>query len=59
MNAVCLTFDFDCDGFITGDDFDDYSDAFMNGDPSADTDGDGFVTGDDYDMFVAGWTTGC
>lgn len=58
LNLQCLTFDFDCNGFINGDDFDAYTAAFELGDMAADTDADGFVTGDDSDMFVDGFT-GC
>ncbi len=58
LNMQCLTFDFDCNGFINGDDFDAYMVAFELGDFVADTDADGFVTGDDVDLFVDGFT-GC
>lgn len=58
LNLQCLTFDFDCNGFINGDDFDAYMAAFELGDIAADTDADGFVTGDDADLFVDGFT-GC
>ncbi len=56
--TVCST-DFDCDGFVTGDDFDSYVAAFELGDISSDFDGDGFVTGDDFDAFVAAFEAGC
>ncbi len=51
--------DFDHDGFLTGEDFDAYSDAFVSGNVSADFDADGFVTGDDFDAFVAAFEVGC
>ncbi len=51
--------DFDGDGFVTGDDFDQYVAAFESGDLSADFDADGFVTGDDFDLYVAAFETGC
>ncbi len=51
--------DFDCNGFVTGDDYDTYVQAFVAGDSSTDYDGNGFVTGDDYDAFVAAFVEGC
>ncbi len=51
--------DFDQDGFVTGDDFDAYVDAFEIGDISADFIEDGFVTGDDFDAFVQAFERGC
>ncbi len=51
--------DFNHDGFVTGDDFDSFSLAFIAGDAAADFDGDGFVTGDDFDAYVAAFEAGC
>ena len=51
--------DFDCDGFITGVDFDLYVQAFENGDASADFDGDTFITGVDFDLYVQAFEAGC
>lgn len=51
--------DFNRDGFVTGDDFDAFVEAFENGEPSADINCDGFVTGDDFDIFVAIFALGC
>jgi len=51
--------DFNGDGFLTGEDFDAYVDAFIHGDIKADYDGDGFLTGDDFDAFVAAFEIGC
>lgn len=54
----CLA-DFDADGFLTGDDFDGFSAAFVLGEMSSDFDGDGFVTGDDFDGYVVAFENGC
>ncbi len=51
--------DFDHDGFVTGDDFDQYNVAFEAGSLTADFDGDGFVTGDDFDAYVQAFEQGC
>lgn len=51
--------DFNGDGFVTGDDYDQYVDAFYLGDISADFNRDGFVTGDDFDSFSDAFQAGC
>ncbi len=51
--------DFNHDGFVTGDDFDSFSLAFIAGDLSADFDHNGFVTGDDFDAYAAAFENGC
>lgn len=51
--------DFNGDGFVSGDDFDQYVAAFELGDASADFNCDGFVSGDDFDAFVAAFELGC
>ncbi len=51
--------DLNCDGFVTADDFDLYSQAFEAGEITADYNNDGFVTGDDFDGFVAAFESGC
>jgi len=56
--AICHA-DFNCDGFVTGEDYDEYVAAFEAGDELADFDADGFVTGDDFDAFVAAFESGC
>ena len=56
--TVCPA-DFDCDGFVTGDDYDAYRVVFIAGDSAADFDGDGFVTGDDFDGYVTAFVAGC
>lgn len=56
--TVCAA-DFDCDGFVSGVDFDLYVQAFEAGELSADFDGDGFVTGIDFDLYVLAFEAGC
>lgn len=51
--------DFDCDGFVSGDDFDAYVAQFELGNIAADFDHDGFVTGDDFDAYVIAFEGGC
>jgi len=50
--------DFDCDGFVNGDDFDAFAAAFAAGDGAADVDRNGFVNGDDHDVFTEAFTGG-
>ncbi len=47
------------DGFVTGDDFDEFVALFVDGLIGADFDGNGFVNGDDFDRFVAHFEQGC
>src|SRR5262249_47552995 len=56
--SICAS-DFNQDGFVTGDDFDEFSAAFDAGDPSADVNHDGFTTGDDFDYFAQRFDVGC
>lgn len=51
--------DYDGDGFITGQDFDLFVQAFEAGDASADFDGDSFITGQDFDLYVVAYEAGC
>ena len=51
--------DFNSDGFVTGDDFDAFVDAFEQGAPAADFDANAFVNGDDFDGFVLAFAGGC
>lgn len=51
--------DYDSDGFVTGADFDLFTQMFESGDQEADFDGDGFVTGADFDLFVHVFEAGC
>ena len=56
--TICAA-DFDCDGFITFEDFDSFVNAFEVGLASADFTGDGFLTFEDFDAFVAAFEGGC
>lgn len=47
------------DGFVTGDDYDAYAQAFGTGDVATDMDGDGFVTSEDFDLYVTAFVAGC
>jgi len=51
--------DFNGDGFLTFEDFDDFVSAFGDGLPASDFDGDGFITFEDFDAFVAAFREGC
>ncbi len=51
--------DFNNDGFVTGDDYDAFVDAFVLGASAADFNRDGFVTGDDFDFFADAFAAGC
>lgn len=55
---VC-TADVNKDGFVTGDDFDQFSAWFEGGDMNADFDHNGFVNGDDFDGFSERFEAGC
>ncbi|MFO0836553.1 MAG: RHS repeat-associated core domain-containing protein [Phycisphaerales bacterium] len=47
--------DYNRDGYVNGNDFDDYGDDFDNTRAEADVDFDGDVDEDDYDLFSAWW----
>ncbi len=51
--------DLNKDGFVNGDDYDLFADAFDAGLPAADFDKNGFVNGDDYDAFASAFDAGC
>lgn len=51
--------DFNQDGFVTGDDFDQFVVLFEAGDQGADWDRNTFVTGDDFDGFIVAFIDGC
>ncbi len=51
--------DFIADGFVTGEDFDAFSEAFILGLSTADFNADGFVSGEDFDGFTAAFEAGC
>lgn len=56
--AACAA-DLNADGFVNGDDYDAFADAFDSGDPAADFNDDSFVNGDDHDAFAERFETGC
>ncbi len=58
IDVVCPA-DFNGDGFINGDDFDEFVVLFEAGDPAADVNGDTFVTGEDFDYFADHFVAGC
>ncbi len=51
--------DFNADGFLTFEDFDEFVAAFNDGKPIADFDQDGFLTYEDFDAFVNAFQSGC
>ncbi len=51
--------DFDENGFVNGDDFDGFVQAFELGDPAADFNHDTFVSGEDFDAFMDAFVAGC
>jgi probable HAF family extracellular repeat protein len=51
--------DFDHDGFVNGNDFDLFAEAFDQGSPGADFDRNGFVNGTDFDLFALSFEEGC
>ncbi len=58
INPYCPS-DFNRDGFVTGEDFDEFIALFVSGDGAADFNGDTFVTGEDFDVFVEAFAAGC
>ena len=59
LGEVVCAADINMDGFVSGDDFDLYVDAFYYGDALADFNNDTFVSGDDFDGFVVAFEQGC
>ncbi|MFO0835262.1 MAG: zinc-dependent metalloprotease family protein [Phycisphaerales bacterium] len=51
--------DFNHDGFVNGNDYDDFAALFDVADPGADFNHDGFVNGNDYDEFADHFDVGC
>jgi len=51
--------DFDYNGFVNGDDFDQFVIEFEAGTAAADHDGNTFVNGDDFDRFGLDFEAGC
>ncbi|MCC6970898.1 MAG: hypothetical protein IT434_11835 [Phycisphaerales bacterium] len=58
VNFACLA-DVNEDGFVNGDDFDQFAEWFDVADTHADYNGDGFVNGDDFDQFAGEFEAGC
>lgn len=56
--AMCRV-DFNCDGFLSFADFDEFVSAFEGGVPIADFTSDGFLTFEDFDAFVGAFELGC
>ncbi|MBL8759731.1 MAG: S8 family serine peptidase, partial [Phycisphaerae bacterium] len=50
--AVYCPADINTDGFVNGNDYDAFAEAFDAADPAADFDANGFVNGNDYDAFA-------
>ena len=59
LYTVYCPSDFNTDGFVSGEDFDAFVDAFYFGDPSADFNNDTFVSGEDFDAFMDAFIAGC
>ena len=51
--------DYDCNGFVNGDDFDAFVWEFYWGTAAADFDRNGFTNGDDFDAFSYAFVVGC
>lgn len=51
--------DFDHNGFVNGNDYDLFADAFDAASSEADINKDGFVNGNDYDLFADAFDAGC
>ncbi|MDX2118237.1 MAG: GC-type dockerin domain-anchored protein [Planctomycetota bacterium] len=56
--AMCRA-DYNCDGFLSFADFDDFVSAFEAGEAQSDFNGDGFLTFEDFDAFVEAFVAGC
>jgi hypothetical protein len=57
-SAGCVS-DIDGNGFVNGDDYDQFRIWFEDADSRSDVDGNGFVNGDDFDLFMIAFTAGC
>ncbi len=51
--------DINWDGFVNGNDYDQFAAAFDEGAACADVNGDGFINGNDYDAFALWFDQGC
>lgn len=54
----CLA-DFDSNGYVNGNDYDAFAEAFEVGNWAADVNNDGYVNGNDYDVFAEAFEAGC
>ncbi len=59
IGAGSCAADFNGDGFVNGDDYDLFAEAFDAGDAAADFNNDEFVNGNDYDEFAERFDLGC
>ena len=51
--------DFNNDGYVNGNDYDDFAGEFDSGSMAADVNHDGYVNGNDYDVFAEAFDAGC
>ncbi len=51
--------DFNTDGFLSFEDFDDFITSLESGNAAADFNGDGFLTFEDFDAFIVAFESGC
>jgi len=51
--------DVDRNGYVNGNDYDLFAQAFEEGQAIADFNGDGYINGNDYDLFASAFEAGC
>lgn len=56
--TTCVA-DFNFDGYVNGNDYDEFASLFEVGDQGADINHDGYVNGNDYDEFAEAFEGGC
>jgi len=56
--GACLS-DFNRDGYVNGNDYDLFAEAFESGQRTADVDQNGYVNGNDFDLFAEAFDAGC
>ena len=59
IKRVACAADSNCDGYVNGNDYDEFASWFESGSPRADFNGDGYVNGNDYDGFASHFEAGC
>jgi len=59
INGPHCPADFNNDGYVNGNDYDDFAELFDAGDPQGDFNHDGYVNGNDYDDFASHFEAGC